>query len=166
MTAVVLMGVSGSGKTTVGELLASSLGWSYFDADDFHPAANVAKMRSGIPLQDADRWPWLDAINDLLKQHTRRGEHVVLGCSALKQVYRDRIADQLEDVVWVYLKGDFDLIRQRLAARKGHYMPASLLQSQFATLEEPQNAIVIDIHVDADAIRAAIERALANRKSG
>lgn len=157
MTVVVLMGVSGSGKTTVGVKLAQRLGWPYFDADDFHPPENVAKMRSGTPLQDADRWPWLDKLNALLHEHVARGENVLLGCSALKQVYRDRIADGLTDVRWVYLQGDFELIRQRLEQRKGHYMPASLLKSQFETLEEPRDALVVDIHPNVDAVCEKIE---------
>ncbi len=142
---VVLMGVSGSGKTTVGRSLSAKLGWRFFDADDYHPAANIEKMRNGIALTDADRWPWLDRFNALLREQQAAGRDVLLGCSALKQKYRDRLAAGLEDVRWVYLKGDLPLIESRLAARRGHYMPASLLQSQFAALEEPADAMVMDI---------------------
>lgn len=160
MSTVIVMGVSGSGKTTVGEKLAAKLGWRYFDADDFHPPANVEKMRSGTPLHDEDRWPWLQALNDLLKQHAARGENVVLGCSALKHIYREGMSDHVPDVKWVYLKGDFDLIQSRLQARQHRYMPMSLLESQFATLEEPKDAIVVDIHPDPDEICENIVRAL------
>jgi gluconokinase len=142
---IVLMGVSGSGKTTVGQLLAQRLGLPCIDADDYHPSANVEKMRAGVALTDEDRWPWLDRINGVLREHAASGSNAILACSALKQVYRDRLADGLPDVRWVYLKGSFELIQSRLLARKHRYMPASLLQSQFATLEEPRDATTIDI---------------------
>jgi gluconokinase len=142
---VVLMGVSGCGKTTVGMLLAQQLGWEFLDADAYHPPANVEKMRSGTPLADEDRWPWLDRLNALLREQEAAGRHVLLGCSALKQRYRDRLAAELDGVRWVYLKGSFDLIESRLRARRGHYMPSTLLRSQFAALEEPTEAIVADI---------------------
>lgn len=142
---VVLMGVAGCGKTTVGQMLARNLGWRYFDADDYHPAANVEKMRAGIPLRDADRWPWLDSLNALLRDHLGTGQNVVLGCSALKQTYRERLASGLPDLYWVHLTGSFELILSRLQARKGHYMPASLLQSQFEALEAPLEALQVDI---------------------
>jgi gluconokinase len=147
---VVLMGVTGSGKTTVGRALAQSLGWAFYDADDFHPPANVAKMASGVPLTDNDRWPWLDRIADLLGRVQANGSHAVLACSALKQAYRDRIA-RAGDVHFVYLKGDLATIEARLAARRHKYMPSSLLPSQFATLEEPANALVVDIRADVVA---------------
>ncbi len=152
---VVLMGVSGSGKTAVGEALARELGWAWFDADDYHPPANVEKMRSGQPLTDADRWPWLDLLNGLMRAEDAKGRSAVLGCSALKQVYRDRLAQGLADVRWVHLKGSFELIMSRLQQRKHRYMPASLLQSQFDTLEEPRDALTIDI---ADPPEALAER--------
>ena len=142
---VVLMGVSGSGKTTVGEIVARELAWPYLDADDYHPAANVEKMRAGTPLTDADRWPWLDRINRLLSERQARGDHLVLGCSALKQVYRDRLAQGLRDLRWVHLRGSLELIQSRLQVRQHRYMPASLLQSQFATLDQPADALTVDI---------------------
>ncbi|HWA11756.1 MAG TPA: gluconokinase [Burkholderiales bacterium] len=142
---VILMGVSGSGKTTVGQELAGRLGWRLFDADDYHPAANIEKMSRGVPLEDADRWPWLDRLNAMIREADARSESTLLACSALKARYRERLGAGLEDVRWVYLKGDFALIESRLLARKGHYMKAGLLQSQFAALEEPGDALIIDI---------------------
>ena len=142
---VVIMGVSGCGKTTVGQLYAQSHGWKFLDADDYHSPQNIAKMREGVPLQDEDRWPWLDRLNALLKEVSSGNKSCVLACSALKQRYRDRIARDLPGLRWVYLKGSFHLIEARLKARKGHYMKAGLLESQFAALEEPGNAITLDI---------------------
>ena len=141
---LVLMGVCGSGKTTVGEVLAQELAWPFFDADDFHPEANVAKMASGQPLTDADRWPWLDGIADEMRRVLARGGHAVLACSALKDAYRSRL-QRAGDVRIVYLKGDQLTIATRLAQRHHKYMPASLLPSQFAALEEPADALVVDI---------------------
>ena len=134
---LVVMGVSGSGKTTVGALLAGRLGWSFAEADDFHPAANIAKMRSGIPLGDADRLPWLQAIAAQIDRWRAEGRNGVVTCSALKRRYRDIIIGERPDVRIVYLKGDRELIAHRLTARHGHFMPAKLLDSQFADLEEP-----------------------------
>ncbi len=145
---VVLMGVSGCGKTKVGKALAADLGWPFFDADDFHPEANVAKMAAGTPLTDADRWPWLDRLADEMGAILARGGDAVLACSALKQAYRDRIASRAKapsDFRFVYLKGDYDTIAPRVTERRHRYMPATLLESQFATLEEPKDAIVIDV---------------------
>ena len=156
---VVVMGVSGTGKTTVGLALAHAQGWPFFDADDFHPAANVEKMRSGTPLTDDDRWPWLDRLVAEMKAIDSGGGNAVLGCSALKQAYRDRLA-RAGEVRFVYLKGDRATLEARLAARKGHYMPPALLASQFATLKEPANAIVVDIRLTADEQVAAIRDAL------
>jgi gluconokinase len=134
---IVLMGVSGSGKTTVGKELARQLGWTFVDADDFHPAANIAKMHRGEPLTDADRWPWLEAIRQRMLLAAHRGENVVLACSALKHAYQE-------------------LIRQRLAGRKGHFMNPNLLHSQFETLEPPENAIEVDIAPPPEEIAANI----------
>jgi len=157
---LVLMGVSGCGKTTVGKILGKQLGWEFNDADDFHPPSNVAKMRAGHALTDDDRWPWLDRLNALLRGSELDGKNTILACSALRQVYRDRLEQGCKDVRWFYLKGSFELIQSRLAARKGHYMNPALLQSQFATLEEPANAIVIDIAPAADVLAAKIRKTI------
>ena len=141
---VLMMGVCGCGKTTTGEALAAALTWPFFDADDFHPPANVAKMASGQPLDDDDRWPWLDRIADEMRGILARGAHAVFACSALKQAYRDRLL-RAGDVRIVYLKGDEALIASRLAGRQHRYMPPTLLASQLATLEEPRDALPIDI---------------------
>ncbi len=157
---VVLMGVSGAGKTTIGQILSKKLGWPLSDADEFHSAASIEKMRNGIPLEDADRWPWLDRMNAMLREREGRGESVLLACSALKQIYRDRLAKGTADLRWIYLKGRFELIRQRLETRKGHYMKAGLLESQFAALEEPADAFGIDIDDTPEAIADSILRRL------
>ena len=149
---LVVMGVSGSGKSTIGGLLAKHLGWKFLDADEYHPPENVGKMRAGIPLEDQDRWPWLDRLNALLK----REENAVLACSALKESYRVRLASGLSDCRIVYLKGSIDLIRTRLAQRQHRYMPASLLESQFQTLEPPAQAIEVDVAADPEACVAEI----------
>lgn len=156
---VLLMGVSGSGKSTVGPALAAELNWPFLDADTLHPQANVAKMASGIPLTDADRWPWFDRIVAEMRRYAAAGKNVVIACSALKQAYRDRLASGGSLRV-VYLKGDAETIAPRLAGRRGHFMPPSLLASQFVTLEEPDNAIVVDIKQPVAAQVAAITRAL------
>jgi carbohydrate kinase (thermoresistant glucokinase family) len=134
---ILVMGVSGSGKTTIGALLAGTLGWDFADGDDLHPAANVEKMRGGTPLSDEDRWPWLDAIAAWIDLHRTAGNPGVITCSALKRVYRNRLLSGRDDVRLVYLHGSYDVVAGRQAARQGHFMPASLIQSQFATLEEP-----------------------------
>lgn len=134
---VVMMGVSGSGKTTIAALLAGSLQWEFEDGDWLHPEANIAKMHRGIPLMDDDRWPWLRAIAAWIDEKRHEGRHGVVGCSALKRRYRDVLIGERGDVRLVYLKGDEPLIARRLAARHGHFMPAALLHSQFEALEEP-----------------------------
>ena len=156
---VVLMGVCGCGKSTIGRALAAELDWPFLDADTVHPQANVAKMAAGIPLTDEDRWPWFDRIVAEMRRHAAAGKHVVVACSALKQAYRDRLATG-GSVRFVYLKGDAKTIGPRLAGRTGHFMPPSLLESQFATLETPAAAIVIDIVQPIAAQVAAITRAL------
>jgi gluconokinase len=154
------MGVSGCGKCAVGEVLARELEWPYIDADDYHPPANVEKMRSGHPLTDEDRWPWLDRLNELMLAQDAKGQSAVVGCSALKQAYRDRLAKGLTDVRWVHLKGGFELIMARLQTRKHRYMPASLLQSQFDTLETPQDALTIDISDPPEVLAGRIRAGL------
>ncbi len=148
---VVVMGVSGAGKTTLGQRLATRLGCAFLDADDHHPAANVAKMSAGIPLEDADRWPWLDALNARLRACAAGGESVVLACSALKKIYRKRLSAGIDDFRLVYLRGSIEQIRDRLARRRHRYMPASLLESQFAALEPPPDAITVDVTQPMDA---------------
>ncbi|MGE5103951.1 MAG: gluconokinase [Betaproteobacteria bacterium] len=141
---VVVMGVSGSGKSTVGAALAARLGWPFIDADDLHPSENVAKMAAGIPLTDDDRWPWLDRVVADLVRVTAASRHAVVACSALRKAYRDRLA-RAGDVRFVHLVGDAATIAGRLARRRHRYMPASLLASQFATLEPPHDAIEVDV---------------------
>ena len=160
---VVVMGVSGSGKTTVAKLLAERSGWQFQEGDTLHPPANVEKMSAGIPLTDADRLPWLRKIAETIDGWRARGESGVITCSALKRSYRDIIVGDRPDVRLVYLKGSHDLIRQRMAARHGHFMPSSLLDSQFSTLEEPspdENAIVVDIGGEPEEIVGEIAKRL------
>ena len=140
---ILVMGVEASGKTTVGTLLAQGLGWMFVDADDFHSATNKAKMSRGVPLDDADRGPWLMAVHDFVREQTAAGHNVVLACSALKQSYRDQLCKGLEIKI-VYLKGGFDLFHSRLQKRPAHFAKESLLASQFASLEEPTDAVTID----------------------
>lgn len=150
------MGVSGVGKTTVGRLLADALNADFAEGDAYHPPENVAKMQSGTPLEDADRWPWLATLNREIGQWLDAGQTVVLACSALKQSYRDILHGGRAGVRFVYLRGDAALIRARLDERRGHYMPTSLLESQFGALEEPQDAIGIDVAATPEAIAAEI----------
>lgn len=154
---LVVMGVSGSGKSTVSKILARELGWTFVEADDFHPAANIEKMRRGIPLEDADRRPWLDAIRRRLMEAGQRGENVVLACSALKHAYQHYLAQCApESVHYVWLVGSEELIRRRLAQRTGHFMNAALLHSQFETLEAPEGAVQVDVTPPPKAIATAI----------
>jgi gluconokinase len=157
---VLLMGVTGSGKTTVGEKLASELGWTFSDADDFHPAANKAKMRAGIPLTDDDRWPWLLAVRQVIEQALRDSRGAIVACSALKAAYRDVLAGGLEPVRFVLLDGDPAVLKARLAQRRHEFMNPALLESQIDTLERPPNAIVIDIELPLDEQVRRIRRAL------
>lgn len=154
----VVMGVSGCGKTSVASMLASRTGGLFLDADDFHPRKNTTKMAAGIPLTDEDRWPWLDTLNGELKSEAPSGQSVFLACSALRQAYRDRLAAGLPALQFIYLKGSKELIRARLQSRKNHFMPPALLESQFATLEEPQDALVADIE---DAIPVLVDKLVA-----
>ena len=153
--ALILMGVSGSGKTTIGEMLAARIGWRYEDADSFHPAANVAKMSAGQPLTDDDRWPWLRAIADEIDRTNAAGERVVIGCSALRRAYRDVLVHGRSDIRIVYLDGTQDLIADRLGQRKGHFMPPGLLTSQFGTLEPPtpdEHALTVSIDAPVEIV--------------
>jgi gluconokinase len=156
---IILMGVSGSGKTTIGQQLAQSLGWAFYDGDDFHPQVNIDKMRQGIPLTDDDRDSWLTALRQLIDSLLQNDQSAVLACSALKQAYRNRLQRDSEKVRLVYLKGDYDLIRQRLTNRQGHFMRADLLRSQFATLEEPQGVLTVDISEPPERLVATIKTA-------
>jgi gluconokinase len=144
------MGVVGAGKTTVGSLLAQKLGWRFADADDFHPAVNVEKIRHGIPLDDADRVPWLAALRNAVLDWNAKRQSAVLACSALKRKYRDQLS--VDGVRFVYLKGDFDLIEHRLQERTGHFASESILKSQFEDLETPDDAITVEIDKAPDAI--------------
>jgi gluconokinase len=153
--ALIVMGVSGSGKSTIAARLAERLGWTFEDADRFHPASNVAKMSAGQPLTDEDRWPWLQAIADEIDRVSRDGGHVVMACSALKRAYRDLLVHGRDDVRIVFLSGSQPLIADRLAQRKDHFMPPGLLDSQFKTLESPQtneHPIIVSIDAPVEAI--------------
>jgi gluconokinase len=149
---VLVMGVAGVGKTTLGAALARERGWRFIDADDYHPPENVAKMKAGVPLEDADRWPWLSRLNKVLREE----ENAVLACSALKARYRDRLLQGIGHAAVVYLHAPAELIRTRLQARRHRYMPASLLESQLAALEPPADAIAIDVAGDPSSCLAAI----------
>jgi carbohydrate kinase (thermoresistant glucokinase family) len=158
MMVVVVMGVAGSGKSTIGALIAEALGAEFAEGDRFHPASNIAKMSSGQPLTDDDRLPWLQAMADAIETW-RHGDHpTVLACSALRQSYRDLLARGSRDVRFVFLRATRDQVSQRMAGRKGHFMPTSLIGSQFATLEEPHDAIALDVagapgDIAAEALR-------------
>ena len=141
---IVIMGVAGAGKSTVGQLLAAELSCEFLDGDSLHPLANIEKMTRGIPLTDVDRAPWLAAIHARIVQSFQRGQSLVVACSALKQHYRETLADGVE-ITWVYLKGSEEVIRGRLQNREHHFMKAQMLASQFADLEEPRDAIIIDV---------------------
>jgi gluconokinase len=153
--ALVVMGVSGSGKSTIADRLAARLGWRYEDGDKYHPPANVAKMSAGQPLTDEDRWPWLQAIADEIDRLSAAGQRAVVACSALKRAYRDILVHGRDDIRIVFLNGTQDLIADRLAARKGHFMPPGLLISQFKTLEPPQpdeRSITVSIDAPVETI--------------
>ncbi len=154
------MGVSGSGKTTIGKLLADSLNWEFQDADSFHSPENIEKMRHGIPLNDLDRMPWLLALQQGIQNWLQENKNVVLACSALKASYREYLAVDSERIKLVYLKGSFELIQQRLQERHNHFMTEKLLNSQFDALEEPRDAICIDISPPPEAIVQNLRKAL------
>ncbi len=159
-TIILLMGVSGSGKSTIGEQLAKDLGWIFRDADEFHPPDNVAKMSAGNPLTDTDRAPWLAAIRSFITAALGRGESAVVTCSALKEVYRSAAIPDAQRVKLVHLTGEYDLILERMNQREGHFMKPEMLKSQLATLEKPTNALEIDIGKTPAAIVAEIRRSL------
>ena len=152
IAAFVLIGVAGSGKTTVGRALASALGWTFRDADEFHPPANIAKMAAGIPLDDADREPWLAAIRAHIERALRENIPTVVTCSALKEIYRQKITVDPAREKLIYLKGSPELLAQRIGGRTGHFMKADMLASQLATWEEPRDAFVQDISATPDVI--------------
>lgn len=149
------MGPTGAGKTTIGSLLALRLGWEFVDGDDFHPTANVEKMKRGLPLNDADREPWLDSIRKAMLGWIAEKRNIVLACSALKRAYRDRLAAGPE-VKLVYLKGCYDLLRERLQRRRGHFANEEILAGQFADLEEPEDAVTVDVSRSPEEIVAQI----------
>lgn len=153
-TGFIVMGVSGSGKSTLGKMLAEKLSWDFFDADDFHPPENIAKMAAGIPLNDSDRTPWLAALSDQLFATLKAGRHPLLACSALKESYRKQLLDEKEGVEIIYLKGNYDLLLERMSMREGHFMKPEMLKSQFATLEEPRNALILDISMPLNEMLA------------
>ena len=149
---IYITGVSGSGKTTIGQQLAAKTGYPFYDADNFHPQKNIDKMKAGQPLTDEDRWPWLDNLHDFVTEKIKSG-NIILACSALKEVYRSRLSKGIEQYCrWVFLHGTYDTIKHRLQGRVGHYMPGALLQSQFEALEPPANAIQVDIAVPPEVI--------------
>ena len=152
---VLVMGTTGAGKTTVGQLLARSLGWTFLDADDFHPAANIEKMRRGIPLTDADRAPWLAAIHSELMRQSQAGKNCVLACSALKKTYRETLAAGLEMKV-VYLKGSYEEMKTHIHARHGHFAGEGILAGQFMDLEEPRDAIIVSVSRSPEEIVAEV----------
>lgn len=161
MMVVILMGVSGAGKTAVGELLAKRLGWSFLDGDDLHPVSNVEKMSSGRPLTDEDRGPWLDSIQTKIRQLEDSGTHTILACSALKEAYRRHLLADAQRTRLVYLRGSEALIEQRLRQRKRHYFEVGLLASQFEALEEPgEEVVVVDVDTDLETIVGKIMMAL------
>jgi len=157
---VVLMGVTGSGRTTVGKVLAKELGWKFYDADDYHPPENIEKMHRGIPLTDEDRKPWLQALAKLIDDARDRGENIVLACSALKHAYQEYLRHHLDVVRYVCLCGPPEVIQKRLAPRTGHFMNPVLLPSQFEILEPPEDAIRVDVTGTPDEIAGEIRRRL------
>lgn len=154
------MGVSGSGKTTIGRKLAANLDWDFYDADDFHPRANLDKMSRGIPLTDEDRWPWLDRLRNLILELIDKDQPAVLACSALKASYRERLLRDTHQTQLVYLRGDYELIKRRMEARQDHYFEANMLKGQFEIFEEPRNSVVVSIHARPHEIVKEIIRRL------
>jgi len=165
---LIVFGVSGAGKTTVGKMLAEQLEWRFLEADDFHPAANIEKMRNSHPLTDEDRWPWLDCLRKQIEQLLSAGENAVLACSALKRAYRDRLRVN-DEVKFVFLRGDYALVEKQLRSRHGHFMNTALLQSQFDDLEQPQpdeNVLTIELGRTPEEIVERIEAKLNLTRTG
>ncbi|PAW78438.1 MAG: hypothetical protein B9S32_07900 [Verrucomicrobia bacterium Tous-C9LFEB] len=160
MPLYLVMGVSGCGKTTLAQRLAETVGGTWLDADNFHSPGNRAKMAAGIPLTDEDRWPWLEALNEELGRAESAGETLFLACSALRQIYRDRLARGLSSLKIIYLQGSIELIHSRIAQRTGHFMPATLLASQFALLEEPTDALILSVDQPVEDMLREFVRAL------
>jgi gluconokinase len=158
--AVILMGVAGSGKTAVGKGIAARLNWLFLDADDFHPAANIEKMKHGIPLNDQDRIPWLRALRDELRRLLAEGRSVILACSALKESYRKLLSDDVAPMSFVLLDVDQETIRERLQHRSAHFFPKELMNSQFAALEKPKDAIIIDARKSLDEVTDRVVQAI------
>ena len=156
-TILILMGVTGSGKTTIGRRFTEDVGWKYFDADDFHPDSNIEKMKAGVPLNDADRQPWLLRLREVISDCVERNEAAAISCSALKESYRQLLTID-KRVKFVYLQGSYELIKQRLNTRSGHYMNPGLLASQFATLDEPVDCLRIDVSESPDKIVRLIKK--------
>jgi gluconokinase len=154
---IIIMGVSGSSKTTVGKALAARLEWDFYDADDFHPPANIAKLASGIPLTDEDRQPWLKLLHDLIGTCLKKERPGILACSALKDSYRQTLIAGNQDVRIVFLKGSYELIQKRMAERTGYYMKPEMLQSQFEALEEPSDALTVEVGMTVEKIVEKIE---------
>lgn len=154
--AIVLMGVSGCGKTRIGEALSQKLGWPFYDGDDYHPQANIDKMSQGIPLNDDDRQPWLEELHKIIREHLDRGVNLIVSCSALKAKYRETLRGDLQNVRFVHLAGSAELIYERLLQRNGHFMKADMLNSQFSDLEIPQDALSVSIDQPVNKVVAEI----------
>ncbi|MFP2908044.1 gluconokinase [Pyxidicoccus sp. 3LFB2] len=157
---VIVMGVSGAGKTTVGRVLAESLGWRFVDADDLHPKDNIVKMAAGVPLSDEDRWPWLQVLREVVAEALERDEDLVLVCSALKTAYRELLEVDPARMRWVYLDAPREVLARRLSNRHGHFMPPSLLDSQLATLEVPADALRVDVSPPPEEVVQRIREGL------
>ena len=161
-----ITGVSGSGKTTIGQALSQEFGCAFYDADDFHPPENITKMSQGIPLNESDRLPWLNAIKLVINQHQEENKNAVITCSALKQSYRDLLEENTTDIIWIYLKGNHETILNRLQQRSKHFMKENMLISQFKTLEEPENAVIIDVNLSVkEILQEIIEQTYAKIES-
>jgi gluconokinase len=157
---IILMGVSGAGKTAVGKRLAERQSWPFVDGDDLHPAENVRKMAAGVPLTDQDRLPWLSRVREVIADHAETGSSAIIACSALKRSYRRLLLEGQPDAKLVYLRGEAELLRHRLTERQGHFFDPDLLSSQLETLEEPANAIVVDIDADLETVTDRVATAL------